>query len=152
MNQNEKRIVLLILFLFAAGFAARYAPWSLPEIGETPVEYRLNNDAENLKMQALVEVKEKTGEVNSELAQTEKSISKKSKKRVSKKKVQFPIAFNSASLDELCALPGVGPKLAEKIISHRTRVGTVKNEADLLKIPGIGKKKAKNILKNIIFD
>jgi competence protein ComEA len=52
----------------------------------------------------------------------------------------------------LCAIPGVGPKMAEKIIEFRKTHGPLKKEADLLKISGIGKKKSKNILKCIKFD
>ena len=69
-----------------------------------------------------------------------------------KTKISFPIAINTASLEVLCAIPGVGPKMAEKIITYRKTHGPLKKEADLLKISGIGKKKSKIILKSIKFD
>ncbi|HOG68893.1 MAG TPA: helix-hairpin-helix domain-containing protein, partial [Fibrobacteraceae bacterium] len=65
---------------------------------------------------------------------------------------KFPISINKATLEELCALKGVGPKLAEKMIAYRDSVGGFKTASDLLKVPGIGKKKSKNILHDVIFD
>ena len=69
-----------------------------------------------------------------------------------KKKVKLPLHINSASVDDLCALKGVGPKLAEKIIERRNASGPFKNASDLKKVHGIGKKKLENMLQSIIFD
>jgi len=45
------------------------------------------------------------------------------------------VSLNRASLSELEALPGVGPKLARAIVAHRPYVAQVE---DLLRVPGIG--------------
>jgi competence protein ComEA len=82
----------------------------------------------------------------------EEVVKKEPKKQKKKAKVAFPISINTASASMLCAIPGVGPKMAEKIIEFRKTHGPLKKEADLLKISGIGKKKSKNILKCIKFD
>ena len=88
-----------------------------------------------------------------EIITENEKIERKTKQKTKKKpKISFPIAINTASLDVLCAIPGVGPKMAEKIISYRKTHGPLKKEADLLKISGIGKKKSKIILKSIKFD
>jgi competence protein ComEA len=42
--------------------------------------------------------------------------------------------INSASYEELVKLPGIGPKLAERIVAHRP----YQNVDDLDKVPGIG--------------
>ena len=55
-------------------------------------------------------------------------------------------------MEELCALKGVGPKLAEKIIERRNAAGPFKNASDLKKVHGIGKKKLENMIQLIIFD
>lgn len=51
------------------------------------------------------------------------------------------IDVNSAGVDELIKLPGVGQTLAHRIIEYRQRNGNFKNIAELLKIKGIGEKK-----------
>jgi competence ComEA-like helix-hairpin-helix protein len=45
-----------------------------------------------------------------------------------------PVDLNLATLEELQTLPGIGPKLAERIIAHRP----FKTLADLDRVPGIG--------------
>jgi competence protein ComEA len=74
------------------------------------------------------------------------------KERKSVKKTNLPVHINSASVDELCALNGVGPKLAEKILTTRNALGPFKSPEDLQKVPGIGKKKMEKLLLGVIFD
>ena len=50
-----------------------------------------------------------------------------------------PINVNTASERE--ALPGIGPALAERIVSHREANGPFKSLDDLTDVPGIGKAK-----------
>ena len=64
----------------------------------------------------------------------------------------LPVHINSASIDELCALNGVGPKLAEKILEAKNAFGPFKTGEDLQKVPGIGKKKLEKLLPGVIFD
>lgn len=49
------------------------------------------------------------------------------------------INLNTATAEQLETLPGVGPKLAEKIIAHRQQK-SFQSWADLEDVPGIGKK------------
>lgn len=49
--------------------------------------------------------------------------------------------LNTASAQDLEALPGIGPVLAGRIIQHRETHGPYKTLEDLLAVPGIGKKK-----------
>ena len=48
---------------------------------------------------------------------------------------------NQASAQDLVALPGVGPKIAQEIVDYRTVHGPYKRPEDLLPINGIGPKK-----------
>jgi len=48
------------------------------------------------------------------------------------------ININSASVEELSQIKGIGPKLAEKIIQYRTEHGAFKAVEDLVNIKGIG--------------
>ncbi len=49
-----------------------------------------------------------------------------------------PVHLNTATLDELDALPGVGPVTAEKILDYRTQNGGFASVDDLDAVAGIG--------------
>jgi competence protein ComEA len=102
----------------------------VPAIEEFSVEEKVSLQKMDSELEKKVEL------------EPQKSISspKKSKKRT---EVKFPISINKASIEELCALKGVGPKLAEKIIAYRESVGGFKTASDLQKVSGIGDKKSK---------
>lgn len=49
-----------------------------------------------------------------------------------------PVSLNSATLDELTRLDGVGPKTAQKIIEYREAHGGFRSVEELMEVPGIG--------------
>jgi competence protein ComEA len=49
-----------------------------------------------------------------------------------------PVHLNSATVDDLDALPGIGPVTAQKIIDYRQQHGAFSSVDDLDAIPGIG--------------
>lgn len=57
-----------------------------------------------------------------------------------------PMDVNSASASELELLPGIGPKLARRIIDDRTKNGPFTVLDDLLRVRGIGPQKLHRIL------
>ena len=61
------------------------------------------------------------------------------------------IGVNTATADELTALPGIGPVLAERIVTERTLHGPYHFPADLLRVSGIGPKVLARILPLIHF-
>jgi len=60
------------------------------------------------------------------------------------------INLNTAGLDELMKLPGVGEKTASTIMEHRKKIGKFKYVEQLLDIKGIGNSKL-NKIKEYIF-
>ena len=50
------------------------------------------------------------------------------------------INLNTATLDQLETLPGIGRKTAERIVEYRTKSGGFKRIEDLMNVKGIGEK------------
>ena len=160
MNASEKRILKLAIILFIIGLTVRYLPWGLPSIetfevgdsiivanaspaitdGVPPADTSAVLASDTDKVIPLADPGPKSTEHSPE------------HHRKAKKKVSFPLNINTASADDLCAIKGVGPKLAEKIVERRTAAGPFKGPSDLKKVHGIGKKKLETMLQSIIFD
>lgn len=51
------------------------------------------------------------------------------------------IDINSATPEQLEALPGIGPVLAQRIVSYREKHGTFKDISEICNVSGIGPKK-----------
>lgn len=149
MNAPERNVVRLALCLLVLGVVVRYLPWGLPsiesfEVGEALVVENtapLPGERDSLVNNA---------NIVSKIDSNNAARAKKERKNV--KKVNLPVHINSASVEELCALNGVGPKLAEKILATRNALGPFKTGEDLQKVPGIGKKKLEKLLLGVIFD
>jgi len=56
-----------------------------------------------------------------------------------------PINVNTADAEALQALPGIGPGLAERIVTDRETHGPFRRTEDLLRVPGIGPKRWERI-------
>lgn len=63
-----------------------------------------------------------------------------------------PISINRAEKEILSTLPGIGPKLAERIVLRRDNKGPFRSKDELLHITGIGPKKLDRLLDHIILD
>ncbi len=50
------------------------------------------------------------------------------------------ININTATIDQLETLPGIGRKTAERILEHRTKSGSFKRIEELMNVKGIGEK------------
>ena len=55
------------------------------------------------------------------------------------------VNINSASAEQLTTLPGVGPKLAARILDYRQKSGAFKSVSELMHVRGIGEKNLKKI-------
>lgn len=64
---------------------------------------------------------------------------------------QAPLNINTATREELEALPGIGPVLAERIIARREKFGPFEEKDDLLAVTGVGEAVYEAILPYITF-
>ena len=51
-----------------------------------------------------------------------------------------PVNLNTATAEQLATIPGVGPKMAERIIQYREKNGGFKKPEDLMNVQGVGEK------------
>lgn len=148
MNGPERNVVRLALCLLVLGIVMRYLPWGLPSIETFEVGDALIVSADTLAQNSRVNASQKSIVSKNDSVGREKH----PKTHKSAPKVTLPIHINTATVEEICALKGVGPKLAEKIIAVREAQGPFKSGADLQKVPGIGKKKLENMISGVNFD
>lgn len=59
--------------------------------------------------------------------------------------VDYRMDINTASKTELMELPGIGEKIADRIIAYRTAHGPFQSIEDLMNVEGIGEKKMQQI-------
>ena len=157
MNASEKRILKLAIILFIIGLTVRYLPWGLPsietfEVGDAIIVANAPPGAFSDAVPVADASTVQAYDTDKVIPIADPGPKSTEHHRKAKKKVTLPLHINTASADDLCALKGVGPKLAEKIIEQRTASGPFKGPADLKKVHGIGKKKLENMLQSIIFD
>ena len=159
MNASEKRILKLAIILFTIGLIFRYLPWGLPsiesfEVGDAVVVANASPPvvADSAVDTVLNKVNDAALLVPMGQSDDSTSFEHRGFHRKPKKVVSLPLHINTASAEDLCALQGVGPKLAEKIIERRTASGPFKGPSDLKKVHGIGNKKLEKMLQSIIFD
>jgi competence protein ComEA len=50
------------------------------------------------------------------------------------------VNVNTATVEQLTALPGVGPALAARIVDHRQKSGAFRSTQEVMSVKGIGEK------------
>jgi competence protein ComEA len=51
------------------------------------------------------------------------------------------VNLNTATVEQLQTLPGIGPAMAKRVIEHRTKVGKFNKIEEIINVKGIGEKK-----------
>ena len=59
------------------------------------------------------------------------------------------VNLNTATASELEALPGIGPKMAQRIVEYREKNGVFKKVEDLMNVKGIGEKNFLKLKNNL---
>ena len=153
LNAPEKQILRTALVFLILGLLFRYLPWGIPAIGQVDEYSKLEYGTEQLYDSKTFE---STSPANTDKVTYSRAggntVKTRKNKKNKQKKANLPIHVNQAGVEELCALKGVGPKLAEKILAFRTQHGPFSGPQDLEKVPGIGKKKLEGLLQGVIFD
>lgn len=98
--------------------------------------------SEDASVDASVEKSEKKSATKSKSKSKSKTENKAENKVNSESSAEKSscINLNTASVEKLQQLSGVGPKMAERIIAHRKRFGSFKRINDLMNVKGIGAK------------
>ena len=73
--------------------------------------------------------------------ETKKEEKAPAKPAVAAKKVSKTVNINTAGMDDLVLLPGIGQAIGQKIIDYRRQNGNFMTVEDLKKVSGIGEKK-----------
>ena len=55
------------------------------------------------------------------------------------------VNLNTATVEQLKSLPGIGPAMAKLIVEHRTKAGKFTRIEEIMNIKGIGEKKFQKI-------
>ena len=125
---QERRVVLFLITSLLAGTSVKlYRNWRTADPVPTArglVELpSVHDSASILELDTLIR------EVENRLSDETRKVTEK------------VVDLNSASESDLCLLPGIGPKLAHRIVDHRETHGKFKSARDLVRVPGIGEKK-----------
>lgn len=60
------------------------------------------------------------------------------------------ISLNSATVEQLQTLPGIGPSIAKNIVEHRTKVGKFNRIEEVINVKGVGEKKFQKIKDRLV--
>jgi len=156
-TRNETKVTLLIIFVLIAGAGIKYSGYlfagdnSKYDYSKTDEEFkRLTEEARKKEFDALSNNSlVNTDSLSKELAAEQDSIEAIEKEpKVSKKELKLrekSINLNTAEIDQLVSLPGIGEGTAEKILEYRKRKGKFKSIAEIKNVKGIGEKKFEKI-------
>ena len=159
----KQKVYTLLIVLTAIIFSASFLIAFSEDKNTNDFEVVIINDTESSEtntdilynsITAVQTVTETVNTISSEKKKTKTSSTKETQVSVATtiitdttetESINFPIDINSAGIDELKTLDGIGDAAASKIIEYRETYGSFKNREELLNVSGIGEKKLEKI-------
>ena len=164
-TKNEIRVLLLIVSVLVVGFSIKYYKEVLTK-PDTEYDYS-ESDRNFLEKSRNMLIGSLTGD-DSTLADEERKLVDSlqaledsldtddystDKKNTSKGELkEKSININTATKEELIAIPGIGDKISDKIIIYREEHGGFKRIEDIMNVKGIKKKKFEKMKAYITVD
>jgi len=153
-TQNEIKVIFFLLIVFTIGFVYK----SFIQSGNKSPYKKFNYAKEDSLFQLSEksdEFLEKDNELKDSIVDYKQEVLDFNKTNYSKNNPKVileekSINLNTAGIDELSKLPGIGKKTAENMISFRNKKGGFNSLEELLQVKGIGKSKF-NKIKNFLF-
>ncbi len=130
---------LLCLVLLAMLGMIAYLLWPQPQAALTLTPWQPNQEITNV-----VENFPETTTLGAESEPADAPASSQARKHwgAAKKPAKPPVLnLNTATVHQLELLPGIGPKMAQRIIDYRKAHGPFKDAAQVMDVKGIGSKK-----------
>ncbi len=150
LTETEVKAILYVLIIFFVGLTVKYYGIKITEKPIKKYQFSfhdsLNKAIENEEINLSAESNFLEKRVDSERELSDFSTNKLvNKKKLNSTLKERSINLNSADLEVLVKLPGIGSKTAQKIIDLRIKKNGFKAVEDLIEVKGIGKSKLKNI-------
>ncbi len=149
LTETELKVISFLTVILLIGLLLKFFGWKNTSSSISNFDYSASDSIFYASNYSILE-KNKNNEFdsNQESSDFNKSnfISKVKKQELKEKSINL----NSASIEELSLLPGIGIKTAEKIIAYRKANDGFSNIDELLEVRGIGNSKFE-IIKKYIF-